>query len=145
MAKMPPEFSLRFGWHTSHLASKPTLWWHYRAITLGPDTRLVLCGHFTASQLRPPPPAPPHKGEGSSPSLGRGCATMATGSRRDGRERAELVAVALVEAELLDDAHALGQGLAVEIGQRLAQVTRRQAKRLHQRLHRHRVDGGIGE
>jgi hypothetical protein len=53
------------------------LWRHYCAITLGTNTRLVLCGHFTESQLRPPPPTPPHKGEGSAPRSRRCCASTA--------------------------------------------------------------------
>src|SRR5262245_35934764 len=66
-------------------------------------------------------------------------------SRGDGGDRADLVAVSLVEPELLHDADALGQRLAAEIAQGLAQIAGRQSERLHQRFHRHRIDGGIGE
>src|SRR5262249_56411129 len=54
-------------------------------------------------------------------------------SRRDGRDRADLVAVLLVEPEVAHDADAFGQGLAVEIAERLAPVARAQRPRLHPR------------
>src|SRR5262249_46345822 len=53
-------------------------------------------------------------------------------SRGDGGERADLVAVSLVEPELLHDADARGQRLAVEIAQGLAKIARGQPERLHQ-------------
>src|SRR5262249_24504478 len=43
-------------------------------------------------------------------------------SRGDGGNGTDLVAVALVEGEVLHDANALGERLALELGQRLAQV-----------------------
>src|SRR5215471_18983836 len=66
-------------------------------------------------------------------------------SRCDGRNRPDLVAVLLVESELLHDANAFGERLAVEVGERLAQVAGRQRERLHQRFHRHWIDRRIGE
>src|SRR5262249_18676763 len=66
-------------------------------------------------------------------------------SRCDGGDGTDLVAVLLVEPELLHDANAFGERLAVEVGQRLAQVAGRQRERLHQRFHRHRIDRRIGE
>jgi hypothetical protein len=42
---------------------------HDRTIALRPNSRFVLRGHLIVSLLRPPPPTPPHKGEGSTPSV----------------------------------------------------------------------------
>src|SRR3954454_3990436 len=69
VAQVPPELSFRFRRRRAHRTSEASLRWHDRSIALGPDSRLVLCRHGVALLLRPPPPTPPHKGEGSTPSL----------------------------------------------------------------------------
>ncbi len=71
VAQVPPELPLGFRRSSAHRLGEAALRRHDRAITLRPDSRLVTCGHVIVSQLRPPPPTPPHKGEGSTPSLGR--------------------------------------------------------------------------
>jgi hypothetical protein len=65
VAQMPPELPLGFGRSGSHRAGEPTLRWHNGAIALGPNSRLIVCGHVIAPLPLPPPPAPPHKGRGA--------------------------------------------------------------------------------
>src|SRR3954468_10113925 len=65
VAEMPPEFALSFHRGGTHRTGEATLRWHDRTIALHPDSRLVPGGHVVVPLLRPPPPTPPHKGEGS--------------------------------------------------------------------------------
>ena len=53
VTQVPPEFPLRFRRRGPHLAGELTLSWHDRAIALGPDSRLVPCGHIVVPRLRP--------------------------------------------------------------------------------------------
>ena len=69
MAQVPPKLPLGVRWSSAQGAGEATLRWHDLTITLGPDSRLVSCRHIIVSLQRPPPPAPPHKGEGSRLSL----------------------------------------------------------------------------
>ena len=82
VAQVPPQFAFRFRRRGTHLAGKPPLRRNDRAFALGPDSRLVSRGHVTVLSLRPPPPTPPHKGEGSTPSLWHHRVTAACGCRR---------------------------------------------------------------
>src|SRR5262249_45019415 len=77
-----------------------------------------------AAQITPPL-SPLSRGEGAH-RVRRGRRS----SRGDGGNGTDLVAVALVEGEVLHDANALGERLALEICQRLAQVAGGKAARL---------------
>src|SRR4051794_6650152 len=64
VAQMPPKLALGFCRRRAHRPSEATLRRHDRSITLGPDSRLVLCRHGVALLLRPSPPTPPHRKSG---------------------------------------------------------------------------------
>src|SRR3954452_5239991 len=69
VAQVPPKLALGFGRSRAHRTGEATLRRHDRSIALRPNSRFILRGHLIVSLLRPPPPTPPHKGEGSTPSL----------------------------------------------------------------------------
>src|SRR5271165_2845647 len=68
---MPPQFALCMRRSASHLPGKLTLRRRLSAITLRPNSRLIPSRHCQSSDFDPHPPTPPHKGEGSTPSLPR--------------------------------------------------------------------------
>jgi hypothetical protein len=69
VAQVPPELAFRFGRSRAHRTGEAALRRHDGTIALRPNSRFVVRGHLVVSLLRPPPPTPPHKGEGSTPSL----------------------------------------------------------------------------
>src|SRR5262249_13469317 len=66
-------------------------------------------------------------------------------SRCDGRNGPDLVAVLLVESELLHYENSLGGRSAVGVGERLAKAAGRKREPLHQQFHRHWIDRRISE
>src|SRR5262249_37953261 len=130
VAQVPPELALGFCRSGAHHPGEATLRWYDRTIALRPDSRLVPHGHITVSLLRPPPPTPPphpppprggarthvaaspptppHKGEGSRPSLPlapvpfqRPASSVPAASRARWRALPDQ-AIAVVEEEGLD-------------------------------------------
>ena len=64
VTQVPPELTFSFGRCSAHFASKRALRRSFGAIPQCPDAWLVVMCRHQRILARPPPPTPPHKGEG---------------------------------------------------------------------------------